>query len=225
MLMLSVAGVISSFWQILNEVLRQLFGVSGSALDCPADFVEDRTQIVRASGSESAVLTPKTQKHTVSHSFVRSIKHAKDVTCQLAKYDQFNYLVSSTLAVGVSKRLQLNANKTELLCSVLQSTRIRSLRSEVMQAGSSATASTNVVCDLEVVLDVQLSMREYVFQTSLACFFHLCQLSSVRWLLGCDITSLLVAALVFSRPQYCNAVLAFPLYLWHHYNKFFIPLL
>lgn len=42
--------------QIPNDVLRQIFGLSGSALDRLADFAEDRTQIIRTVDSEMAVL-------------------------------------------------------------------------------------------------------------------------------------------------------------------------
>jgi Reverse transcriptase (RNA-dependent DNA polymerase) len=45
--------------RILADVLRRRFGVCGSALDWLADFLRDRTQIVRAGGSESAAVTLK----------------------------------------------------------------------------------------------------------------------------------------------------------------------
>ncbi len=77
-----------------------------------------------------------------------------------------------------------------------------------MQAGSSVIKSAHVVRDLGVMLDAQLSMREYVSRTARACFFHLRRLRSVRQLLGRDATIKLVVALVFSRLDYCNAVLA-----------------
>ena len=51
-------------------------------------------------------------------------------------------------------------------------------------------------------------MREHVSHTVQACFFHLRRLRSVRKLLGRDATLQLVCALVQSRLDYCNAVLA-----------------
>ena len=77
-----------------------------------------------------------------------------------------------------------------------------------MQAGSSVIESAGVVRDLGVMLDAQLSMRKHVSRTTQACFFHLRRLRSVRRLLGRDVTIQLVVALVFSRLDYCNAVLA-----------------
>jgi hypothetical protein len=58
------------------------------------------------------------------------------------------------------------------------------------------------------MLDAKLSMREQVSRTAQVCFFHLRRLRSVRQLLGRDVTIKLVVALVFSRLDYGNAVLA-----------------
>jgi hypothetical protein len=38
--------------RILDEVMRRRFGVCGNALDWLSNFLKDRTQIVRAGGSE-----------------------------------------------------------------------------------------------------------------------------------------------------------------------------
>jgi len=59
-----------------------------------------------------------------------------------------------------------------------------------------------------VMLDAQLTMRDHISRTAQACFFHLRRLRSVRYSLGRDVTIHLVVALVFSRLDYCNAVLA-----------------
>jgi len=58
------------------------------------------------------------------------------------------------------------------------------------------------------MLDAQLTMRDHISRTAQACFFHLRRLRSVHYSLGRDITIQLVVALVFSRLDYCNAVLA-----------------
>jgi hypothetical protein len=77
-----------------------------------------------------------------------------------------------------------------------------------MQAGSSVIKPADVVRDFRVMLDAQLSMREHVSQTAQACFLYLHRLHSVRQQLGHDVNIKLVVALVFSRLDYCNAVLA-----------------
>ena len=222
--------------QILNEVMRRRFGVCGSALDWLADFLKDRTQIIRAGGRESAALT---LKYGVPQGSVggpkRFLEYAEDATCQLVKYDLAYHLFAddmqgmlhcppadvhrmmSTLNdcfVDVSgwcasKRLQLNAGKTELLLfGTATSLKKIPPGSDVMQAGSSVIESADVVRDLGVMLDAQLTMHDHVSRTAQTCFFHLRRLRSVRQLLGRDVTIQLVVALVFSRLDYCNAVLA-----------------
>jgi hypothetical protein len=104
-----------------------------------------------------------------------------------------------------SKRLQLNADKTELLLfGTSNNLKKIPLGSDVMQAGSSVIIikSAYVVRDLGVMLDVQLSMREHVSRTAQACFFHLRRLRSVRQQLGRGVTIELVVAFVFSRLDY-----------------------
>ena len=105
--------------------------------------------------------------------------------------------------------MQLNENKTELLIfGTAASLKKIPLGSDVMQAGSSVIESADAVRDLGVILDAQLTMRDHVSRTAQACFFHLRRLRPVRQLLGRDVTIQLVTALVFSRLDYCNAVLA-----------------
>jgi hypothetical protein len=108
-----------------------------------------------------------------------------------------------------SKRLQLNADKTKLLLfGIPTNLKKIPLGSDVMQAGSSVIKPADVVRDLRVMLDAQLSIREHISQTVQTCFFHLCRLRSVRQQLGRDVTIKLVVALVFSRLDFCNAVQA-----------------
>lgn len=51
-------------------------------------------------------------------------------------------------------------------------------------------------------------MREHVSHIARTCYLHLRRLRAVRRQLGCDITAMLIAALVLTRIDYCNAVLA-----------------
>jgi len=77
-----------------------------------------------------------------------------------------------------------------------------------MLAGSDVIESADLVHELGVMLDAQLTMRDYISRTAQTCFFNLRWLRSLCQLLGCDVTIQLVNALVFSRLDYCNAVLA-----------------
>ena len=66
----------------------------------------------------------------------------------------------------------------------------------------------SVVRDLGVYVDAELTMQEHVSRTARACFFHIRRLRSVHRQLGRQVTAQLVTALILSRLDYCNAVLA-----------------
>ena len=66
----------------------------------------------------------------------------------------------------------------------------------------------NVVRDLGVYLDSELSMEHHISTVVRACFFHLRRLKSIRRILGADVTSGLVSAFVTTRMDYCNSILA-----------------
>ena len=51
-------------------------------------------------------------------------------------------------------------------------------------------------------------MCSHVSRVTQTCFHHLCRIRAVRRQLGRDVTARLVTALVLSRLDYCNAVLA-----------------
>jgi hypothetical protein len=108
-----------------------------------------------------------------------------------------------------SKRLQLNDSKTEVLWfGSAANLRKIPLGSCAIFAGPSVIEPVTVVRDLGVMIDSELSMRQHVSQVARACFFHLRRLRSIRAQLGRDVTANLVAVLVLSRLDHCNAVLA-----------------
>jgi hypothetical protein len=221
---------------ILHDVLRRRFGVCGNALDWLMDFLTDRTQIVRAGRSESAV---STVEYGVPQGSVlgpkRFIEYTEDVTDLLRRHELLYHLfaddmqgllhcppidvpkIVSTLndcfvdvsSWCASRRLQLNASKTELLLFGT-ATNLRKIPpgSGMMHAGPSAIDAADTVRDLGVILDAHLSMHEHVSKVAQVCFYHLRRLRSVRQQLGRDVTVKLIVAFVFSRLDYCNAVLA-----------------
>jgi hypothetical protein len=75
-----------------------------------------------------------------------------------------------------------------------------------MRASSSVIEPADVVRDLGVKIDAQLSMREHVARTAHVRFFHLRRLRSIHQQLGRDVTVKLVVAFVFSRLVYYNDV-------------------
>jgi len=66
----------------------------------------------------------------------------------------------------------------------------------------------NAVRDLGVTLGSELSMLSHVNKLARTRFYHIRRLKQVRKLLGPDIAAKLIASLVFSRLDYCNAILA-----------------
>ena len=107
------------------------------------------------------------------------------------------------LAVG----LQLNSDKTELIWfGSLARIAVQNLS---LQFGSDTIIEpAAVIRDLGVLLDSELSMKQHVCKVAAACFYQLRRLRQIRRRVGQDVTTRLVLALVTSRLDYCNSVLA-----------------
>jgi len=75
-----------------------------------------------------------------------------------------------------------------------------------ISVNNSVVQPVTVVRDLGVWIDSELTMREQVALRPV--FFHLRRLRSVRRQLGRGVSAQMDSALVLSRLDYCNAVLA-----------------
>ena len=110
-----------------------------------------------------------------------------------------------------SRRLQMNPHKTELIWFESR-TNLQNLAA--VPGTSSLTVTRDVVqgidavLNLGVTLDSKLSMQKHDNKVARTCFYHIRQLKQVRKLLGPDVVGKLITSLVFSRLDYCNAVLA-----------------
>ena len=73
-----------------------------------------------------------------------------------------------------------------------------------LHVGSDDIKPVNVVRDLGVLLDQELSMKQHINRVTSNCFFQIRRLKQVRRILGPEI----ITAFVTSRLDYCNSVLA-----------------
>jgi len=115
--------------------------------------------------------------------------------------------VEEVKAWMASSRLRLNSSKTELIW--LGAARYVKLcpAGPLLIAGALITPCLKVR-DLGVMVDTDLSLKAHVQHVTSVCFFHIRQLRLVRRSLTFDAAHSLVRALVHSRLDYCNGILA-----------------
>jgi len=182
----------------LNVVIQRRFGVSGQALGWLADFLEDRTQAVRACSREAISVTLESGVPQSSLLGPKQfIQYSEDITRVLEKHALIYHLfadntqgmlhgppadvprIASTLTncftTDVShwcatKRLQWNASKTEVLWfgSAVNLSKISPR--DMVCAGATDVDSTTVVRNLGVMFDTELSMREHVSRVAQVFF-------------------------------------------------------
>ncbi len=101
--------------------------------------------------------------------------------------------------------LQLNLAKTELLVFPATPTLQHDF---TIQLGSSTITPSASVRNLGVIFDDQLTFKEHITKTARSCRFALHNIRKIRRFLTVHAAQLLVQALVISRLDYCNALLA-----------------
>ncbi len=101
--------------------------------------------------------------------------------------------------------LQLNLAKTELLVFPATPTLQHDF---TIQLGSSTITPSASVRNLGVIFDDQLTFKEHIAKTARSCRFALHNIRKIRPFLTEHAAQLLVQALVISRLNYCNALLA-----------------
>ncbi len=101
--------------------------------------------------------------------------------------------------------LQLNLAKTELLVFPATPTLQHDF---TIQLGSSSITPSASVRNLGVIFDDQLTFKEHIAKTARSCRFALHNIRKIRPFLTEHAAQLLVQALVISRLDYCNALLA-----------------
>ena len=121
----------------------------------------------------------------------------------------------------MSIRLQLNGSKTELIWFGWRSLLKKLTEDDLtLQFDSGSVHPVSVVRDLGVMLDCELSIKQHVKKVASSCFYHLHRLKQISRLVGKEVTTQLVSALILSRIDYvmfclqgCHAPLQ------THYNE------
>ncbi len=101
--------------------------------------------------------------------------------------------------------LQLNLEKTELL--VFPAT-LTLQHDFTIQLGSSTITPLSSVGNIGVIFDEQLTFKDHIAKTARSCRFALHNIRKIRPFLTEHAAQLLVQALVISKQDYCNALLA-----------------
>jgi len=78
----------------------------------------------------------------------------------------------------------------------------------------------DVVRDLGVYFDTELSMKQHIAKVAAVCFYHIRRLRQIRRRVGQVVTTRLVLAMITSRLDYCNSVLVgLPQSTLEHYRR------
>jgi len=222
---------------VLINVLEHRFGVTGGALNWMKSYLENRSQIIQLGSAKSSkhnldcgvpqgsVLGPKqfiayvedvnqvfTDHDIAYHGYADDMQGLR--RCYLTDAASISSTHKATLddvqEWCSSRRLQLNALKTELIWFG-SSANLRHLQltdSQINIDSSTTIKPSNVIRDLGVYFDSELTMRSHIMNVTRSCYYQLRRLRSIRRHLGRDVTHRLVCAFVLSRLDYCNALFA-----------------
>ena len=108
-----------------------------------------------------------------------------------------------------SCHLQLNVTKTELIwfgsCTTL---RRGLLNGPSLTTGFAVIQAINIIRYLGVLLDRELTIKQHDNHVTSICFYHIRQLRQLRRLVSQAAMKQLMSAVILSRLDYCNSVLA-----------------
>ncbi len=216
--------------QILLSTLRKM-GISGTALLWFESYISDRFFRVswRGEVSKSQLLATGVPQGSVLGPLLFSIymsslgsviqKHGFSYHCSADdtqlyfSFQPEDPAVTARIAACLSDisswmmdhHLQLNLAKTELLVVPANPSLHHNFS---IQLGSSTITPSRTARNLGVVIDDQLSFTDHIATTARSCRFALYNIRKIRPFLSEQAAQLLVQALVLSRLDYCNALLA-----------------
>jgi hypothetical protein len=220
--------------EILLRRLAISYGITGSAHSWFRTYLSGRTYCIRRGTARSRVvdLTCGVPQGSVLgpilfilytldlielvEDFGLSVHLYADDTqiygsCRPTDVDALTALISrcSTAVAGwmSSNRLQLNSGKTEVLwCTSAR--RQHQLPTSPVAINGTPIEPVKSVRDLGIFIDADLGMRTHVQRTVSRCFFVLRQLRQIRRYVPASTFQALTVALVLSRLDYGNSVLA-----------------
>ncbi len=164
-------------------------------------------------------LDPSSSPHTLHH-WVPSYRHMAYPTIStrmthssITHFDEMIKTVAARISGCLADisawmkehHLQLNLAKTELLVFPATPTLEHDL---TILLGSSTITPSASIRNLGVIFDDQLTFKEHIAKTARSCRFALHNIRKIRPFLTEHAAQLLVQALVISRLDYCNALLA-----------------
>jgi hypothetical protein len=221
---------------ILLQVLQTQFGIGASALKWISSFLSSRSHSVRlgASFSKTASLLFGVPQGSILGpllfilytSNIINIASRHGILIHLYADDTQLYIKLTVEDIDNAKtklvacfreiqswcasmRLKLNASKTELIWFDRRAkSAVEPAALSIHLDASCSIKPSDVVRDLGVLLDSKLSMTNHIASVTKACFFHLRRIRQIKRCLNEQCLRVLVQALVISRLDYCNSVLA-----------------
>ena len=219
---------------ILMDRLHHTFGFSGTALSWIGSYLSGRSQYVYFNGDSSKItqveygvpqgsvlgpllfvlftadITSMVEGYGLkAHSYADDLQIYSHVDPSDAQslVLQISSCVESIQQWMAQNRLKLNPTKTELIW-LGSPRRIQQCSTAPLLIAGALIQPSSHVRDLGVIFDSDLSMSTHVNKLISVCFFHLRQLRLIRRSLDVEAAHALVRALIHSRLDYCNGVLA-----------------
>ena len=220
----------------LLTVLDRRFGVRESAMDWFSSYLSDRTQTFCANGvmsrpipvtcsvPQGSVLGPVLfisytddvasifDSHQVNHHLYADDKQAY-VSVPVNNVSLARQILESCISDitswCTSRRLQLNAAKTELIWFGSRQMLEKLTDSDLtLDTGTTVIRPVKSVRDLGVHLDSELTMKSHISKVVCSCYHQLRRIRQVRRMVGQDVAQQLVSAFILSRLDYCNSLLS-----------------
>ena len=140
-------------------------------------------------------LTAKRVQHQLSFLLAITVKVANEVPSNLS------HCISD-------KRWTMLHRSIYFACREHQTAAVKRQDHHLTLRDSGTLNPLEVVRDLGVLLDCELSMKQHIARIASNCFYHLRRLQQIRRVVGKEVTSQLVSAFVLSRLDHCNSLLA-----------------